>query len=117
MAGDLIVDRVAKTSVATKVDLVRGLVKAWVRFIGTGTVTIQDSFATAGITDNGTGNYNHDFAVTMTNANFAMTIGANTGGQAVGAATTTSGNLATVNSSGTATDAGRITTIIAGDLA
>jgi len=38
------------------------LCKAWVNFNGTGTVAIRNSFNVSSITDNGTGDYNVNFA-------------------------------------------------------
>ena len=43
---------------------VQGLLKGWIRFDGTGTIAIDDSFNYADITDNGTG----DYTTTLTNA-------------------------------------------------
>ena len=47
------------------------LVKAWVHFDGTGTVTINDHFNVSSITDIGTGNYKINFANALPNANYA----------------------------------------------
>tara|TARA_Y100000004_G_scaffold130795_1_gene147496 strand:+ start:761 stop:1132 length:372 start_codon:yes stop_codon:yes gene_type:complete len=45
---------------------VPGAAKAWVNFVGTGTVSIRDNLNVSSITDNGTGDYtvnwNNDFA-------------------------------------------------------
>ena len=51
------------------------LARAWVRFNGTGTVTINDSFNVSSITDNGTGNYNVNFTNAFANANYAYAMG------------------------------------------
>ena len=59
--------------------------KAWVNFNGTGTVAIRDSFNTASITDNGTGNYSQNFSSAMQNNDFSATGGVSesgVGGQA-----------------------------------
>ena len=49
----------------------QGLAKQWVSFDGTaGSVTPDDSFNTASLTDNGTGNFSANFTNAMANANF-----------------------------------------------
>lgn len=45
---------------------------AWIKFDGTGTVAITDSFNISSITDNGVGAYHVTFATAMANANYAM---------------------------------------------
>jgi len=45
--------------------------KAWVRFVGTGTVAIHDSFNVSSITDVGTGQYTVNLTTAMANANYA----------------------------------------------
>ena len=40
---------------AATTNVVQGLIKGWIRFDGTGTIAIDDSFNYASITDNGTG--------------------------------------------------------------
>tara|TARA_Y100001972_G_C7418686_1_gene216480 strand:+ start:56 stop:457 length:402 start_codon:yes stop_codon:yes gene_type:complete len=50
-------------------------VRAWCRFNGTGTVTINDSFNCSSITDNGTGNYNVNFTNQFANSNYAYAMG------------------------------------------
>ena len=56
-------------------NLVQGLAKQWVDFNGSGTVAIQDSFNTASISDEGTG----DYRVNLTNAMNAASGCINTG--------------------------------------
>ena len=46
--------------------------QAWVRFNGTGTVAINDSYNVSSITDNVTGDYTVNFASALANANYAM---------------------------------------------
>ena len=46
--------------------------QAWVRFNGTGTVAINDSYNVSSITDNGAGDYTVNFASALANANYAM---------------------------------------------
>jgi hypothetical protein len=55
MAGDLIIDKVAKTSTATKTDLMRGLSKTWVSLNQTGVQVVRNSLNIASITDLGVG--------------------------------------------------------------
>ena len=56
---------------STTTNLQQGLAKAWVRYNGTGTAAISDSFNTASITDDGTGAYTFAFSSSMNNSNFA----------------------------------------------
>ena len=53
-------------------NLVQGLLKAWANLDGSGTVGVNDSFNTTGITDNGTGNYTVTIANDLANANGCM---------------------------------------------
>ena len=46
------------------------LVKAWVRFNGTGRVVIDDAFNVSSITDLGAGQYNIEFSNSMSNADY-----------------------------------------------
>ena len=50
--------------------VVNGTAKAWVNFIGTGTVAIRRAFNVASITDNSLGNYTVNFTVAMPDANY-----------------------------------------------
>jgi hypothetical protein len=56
---------------STTTNLQQGLAKAWVRYNGTGTAAINDSFNTASIVDNATGDYTFAFSSSMNNSNFA----------------------------------------------
>ena len=52
-------------------NLQQGLAKHWVSFDGSaGTPTPEDSFNTASLTDNGTGNFSANFTSPMANGNF-----------------------------------------------
>ena len=63
----------AAGSVSIPVDtVVNGSAKAWVNFNGTGTVAIRQAFNVSSITDNGLGTYAINFAVAMTDANYAL---------------------------------------------
>lgn len=46
--------------------------KAWVNFVGTGTVSINDSYNVTSITDNGTGDYSVNFTTNFSSANYTM---------------------------------------------
>ena len=73
MAGKIIADTLEHStagSIATNY-VVNGSAKAWVRYNGTGTAAISDSFNTASIADNGTGDYTFAFSSSMNNSNFA----------------------------------------------
>ena len=48
------------------------LVKAWVRFDATGTVTIADDFNVSSITDNNTGRFQINMTTALSNANYAI---------------------------------------------
>ena len=50
--------------------------RAWVSFIGSGTVAIRASGNVASITDNGTGDYTVNFTTAMPDANYATQISA-----------------------------------------
>lgn len=75
MSGDLIVDKVAASSVATKTPLVRGLAKAWASLNGTGTIALKDSLNVASVTDNGAGDYSFNLIEAMDNANYSLSYG------------------------------------------
>ena len=53
-------------------NIAQGLLKAWANLDGSGTVGVNDSFNTTGITDNGTGNYTVTIANDLANGNGAM---------------------------------------------
>ena len=48
------------------------MAKAWVNFIGQGTVAINSAYNVSSITDNGTGDYTVNFTVNMANVNYSM---------------------------------------------
>ena len=50
--------------------LQQGLCKAWVKLNGTGTVAINNSFNTSGITDETTGHYSHSFTNNFADAHY-----------------------------------------------
>lgn len=49
-----------------------GVVKAWVNFNGTGTVSIRASYNVSSITDNGVGNYTVNLSTAMSSANYCV---------------------------------------------
>lgn len=51
--------------------LQQGLAKAWIKFNGTGTIAISDSFNVSGIVDAGTGQYTVTFNNDMANDDYA----------------------------------------------
>tara|TARA_R110002073_G_scaffold307157_1_gene476649 strand:- start:376 stop:882 length:507 start_codon:yes stop_codon:yes gene_type:complete len=57
-------------------NIAQGLLKGWIRFNGTSTIAIKDSFNYASITDNGTGDYTATLANAMSNIFYAPTAGA-----------------------------------------
>ena len=83
MASELKVDKFTGVTTAGSIDvtgegnstttnLQQGLLKAWANLDGSGTVGVNDSFNTTGITDNGTGNYTVTIANDLANANGCM---------------------------------------------
>jgi len=59
---------------STTTNLQQGLIKAWAKLVGTGTISLQDSFNNASTTDAGTGIYYFNFTNAFSNANYAVTI-------------------------------------------
>ncbi len=47
----------------------------WVRFKGTGTVSINDDFNVTSITDNGTGDYRVNFSSSLSNTSYCVLVG------------------------------------------
>jgi hypothetical protein len=87
--------------------------RAWVSFIGTGTVTIRASGNVTSITDNGTGNYTVNFTTALPDANYsAVATGDATTALIAGtlsssvAPTTTAIRIVTYNGVGAGTDCG-----------
>ena len=75
MAGTIVADTLTHStagSIATNY-VVEGSAKAWVNFNTNTSTTVYDSFNTASLTDNGTGNTTQTFTNAMGNANFAST--------------------------------------------
>ena len=76
------------------------LARAWVNFVGTGTVTIKDSFNVSSITDNGNGDYFVTFTNAMSDNNYAVALSHNH----------QSSNTRQVGTTGSLTDSDYITT-------
>ena len=53
--------------------------RAWVKFNGTGTIALGDSFNNSSLTDNGTGDYTTGFTNSFGNTNYSATFGNNSG--------------------------------------
>tara|TARA_R100000773_G_C4218184_1_gene116672 strand:+ start:539 stop:1549 length:1011 start_codon:yes stop_codon:yes gene_type:complete len=64
------------SNASTAQEIAQGRAKAWVRFNGTGTPSISDSFNIDDITDEGSGIYDCEFTSAMNNSNYAVVISA-----------------------------------------
>ena len=109
---------------AATTNVVQGLIKGWIRFDGTGTIAIDDSFNYASITDNGTGNYTATLSNPMNNILYAPVAGAgdvNYGAkidlEAGDTNTTTACRLRTAGTTSGTGDTDLVAIHIAGDLA
>lgn len=87
------------------------MAKAWVNFNGTSTVAIRDSYNVSSITDNGTGDYDINFATNFTDANYSACACGSISGtstpviiEGTTARTVSAFNANTTNISGTPTD-------------
>ena len=58
---------------STTTNLQQGLVKCWADFDGSGTPALTDSFNSASITDNGSGDYTVPFTNNMASGNYVFT--------------------------------------------
>ena len=135
MASELKVDKFTGVTTAGSIDVVgegnstttnlqQGLIKGWIRFDGTGTIAIDDSFNYASITDNGTGDYTATLSTAMGNVNYAPVAGAgdvNYGAkidlEAGDTNTTTACRLRTAGTTSGTGDTDLVAIHIAGDLA
>ena len=109
---------------STTTNLQQGLAKVWANWNGTGTVAIRDSFNTASITDNGTGDYTTNVSSAMANANYCFTaLGGDTSGslsvriENASNRTTTTIDLISYNTSNAALDIQDVNSLFHGDLA
>ena len=107
---------------------VQGIVKAWLHFNGTGSISITDSLNHSSLTDHGTGDYSSIFSNNMNNANHATTGSTIKGAGApsssnVGLVTIGEGNstsligIGTVANTANANDRSKIYSQVTGDLA
>ena len=70
--------KIANTSVTVAeggsgtTNTVQGLAKAWIRFNGTGTVAIRDSYNVSSFTESATGQYYVNLDSAMTDGNYSM---------------------------------------------
>jgi len=103
---------------STTTNLQQGLIKAWAKLVGTGTISLQDSFNNASTTDAGTGNYYFNFTNAFSNADYAVTIaGGNV--QIIQSGTNTASQCKTLlrDASSSAEDTNPVYNTNAGDLA
>ena len=116
----------------TPAQISQGRAKAWIRFDGTGTPAVTDSFnCSSSITDNGTGDYTVSFSTDLTNANYAAVTGIGSSGDGEGhyfatlhrvnstgnhiAPTTSAFRVTVANSGGTSSDSKFVNVVIFGD--
>ena len=108
-------------------NLQQGLVKAWHNFSPNNSNSYRDSFNITDVTDNGTGDFTHNFTNNMNNDDFSFTTGTNGNSNegvnsynmyydpdTVASSSVTSRNI---SSGGTAQDSRYIMGMVAGDLA
>ena len=109
---------------STTTNLQQGLVKAWINLNGTGTIATRDSFNSASITDNGTGEYIDTFTNPMVNTTYSVsgesgTLGANNENMFVCnfGRSTTGSRGSNMSDGGSAADRDLYCIMVAGDLA
>jgi hypothetical protein len=76
MAGKIIADQI-EHSTAGSLDtsyVVNGSAKSWIRFNGSGTAAIDDSFNAASLTDHGLGEFSYSYTNSMANANYTISL-------------------------------------------
>tara|TARA_R100000900_G_scaffold62387_1_gene49926 strand:- start:61 stop:447 length:387 start_codon:yes stop_codon:yes gene_type:complete len=103
---------------STTTNLQQGLIKAWARLNGEGTIALADSFNNASTTDNATGQYFFNFTNAFSNANYAVTIAA-ANVQQIQSGTNTTSQCRTLirDGSGNAEDTNPVYNTNVGDLA
>ena len=102
---------------STTTNLQQGLVKAWARLDGTGTVGLDDSFNNSAATDVGTGNYGYNFTNVMNNANYHCSFAASCQMQIFSAATTTRATILCRDQNNSNEDVDQAFNSVNGDLA
>jgi hypothetical protein len=80
-AGDI---TITSEGGAATMQLQQGLAKAWVRYNGTGTVAIADSFGMSSLSDIASGYYELTLSNAMGNANYSITGSAQSGDSSSG---------------------------------
>ena len=98
-------------------NVVQGLVKAWARLDGTGTIGLDDSFNNSAATDLGTGNYGYNFTNVMSNANYHCSFAASCQMQIFSAATTTRASILCRDQNNSNEDVDQAFNSVNGDLA
>ena len=106
---------------STPAQIEQGRAKLWVRWDSTGTIAIKDSYNVTSITDNGTGDYTVNYAITMASANYFTTSMARMNSRTQGAAenddvTTTTFRWRSYDGNGTKTDREIAGLMVFGDL-
>ncbi|HEY9817825.1 MAG TPA: hypothetical protein V6D20_18780 [Candidatus Obscuribacterales bacterium] len=100
----------------TPVDnVLQGAAKAWVAFVGTGTVAILDSFNVSSITDTAVGQYEVNFATPRSAVNYATHTTADNVFCWAGSPTVNKVNVAVRQSNDTFIDTGYVCVTIHGD--
>ena len=111
---------ISVTSEGTSVEtnLQQGLCKSWCHFTGTSTISIDDSFNSASLTDAGTGDYEVLFTNAMNNANYSAQ-GATSGDsiRMFAHATTKIDRILCIGHAGSNEDVASVATSVDGDLA
>lgn len=89
----------------------------WVRFNGTGTPAIADSYNVTSITDNGTGDYTVNWTTAFSNANYCVVGSANNPNR-VGIGTVLAGSVqvTTIDTTGVAQDPSTVCVMAIGDI-
>ena len=103
---------------STTTNLQQGLCKSWCHFTGTSTISIDDSFNSASLTDAGTGDYEVLFTNAMNNANYSAQ-GATSGDsiRMFAHATTKIDRILCIGHAGSNEDVASVATSVDGDLA
>lgn len=97
---------------------VRGSAKMWANLNGTGTIAVRDSLNVASLTDHGTGDYSHNLAAAMANANYATQVSSyDVNPFATISSTASAARVGVLNFGGSATDSLMVNTIVHGGLA
>lgn len=95
---------------------------AWVTFVGTGTVTILDSFNVSSVTDGGVGNYTINFSEPMDSTNYSVSISTRATSSSAfigcisqsGTLTVNAVEVVTLGLSGAAADSSKVSVVIFG---